>query len=95
MLLGLLAGIAAGATLGILFAPDKGKTTRRKIVEKGDDYAEELGEKIGKRFNEVIESVTDKFEKVRDEATRLVHVGKSKAEAVEAEMVASTDHKHR
>jgi gas vesicle protein len=40
VVLGLLAGVAAGAILGILFAPDKGSNTRKKIVDKGEGYAE-------------------------------------------------------
>jgi hypothetical protein len=40
VLLGVLAGVAAGAFLGILFAPDKGLNTRKKIVKKGEDYAD-------------------------------------------------------
>ena len=35
VILGLLAGAAAGSLIGILFAPDKGVDTRKKVVHKG------------------------------------------------------------
>jgi len=57
VLLGVLAGAATGALLGILFAPDKGSKTRRRIVEKGEDYVEGLKD----QFDAFCESVTDKF----------------------------------
>ena len=85
VLLGVLAGVAVGATLGILFAPDKGSVTRKKISAKGDDYAEELEEK----FNEFIESVTQKFETMKEDATRLAENGQAKAEEVVAEVTAA------
>lgn len=72
VLLGVLAGVAVGTTLGILFAPDKGSSTRKKISKKGHDYAEELGEK----FNEFIASITDKFKTVKEEASNLIENGK-------------------
>lgn len=81
VLLGVLAGIAAGATLGILFAPDKGTATRKKITQKGDDYVEDMEAK----FNEFVDTITHKFNAVRDEAMKMADKGKSKLEEVEAE----------
>ncbi len=63
VLLGLLAGVAAGALLGVLFAPDKGSVTRTKITKKGEDYVDTLKEK----FNEFVDNLSDKFDKVKDD----------------------------
>jgi len=46
VLLGFLAGAFAGSILGVLFAPDKGAETRRKISEKTGDLTEALKEKV-------------------------------------------------
>lgn len=66
--LGVLAGMAAGAVLGVLFAPDKGSVTRRKIAEKGEDYAEAVKE----RFNEMVDSFSEKFEQMKNEVEKEV-----------------------
>jgi gas vesicle protein len=75
LLLGVLAGVAVGATLGILFAPDKGTATRKKLSQKGQDYAEELTNK----FNEFIGSISKKFETVKEDAIGIAEKVKSKA----------------
>lgn len=58
LLLGVLAGVAAGALFGILFAPEKGCETRKKIAKRGKDYADGLTEKL----NDFMEEVTEKIE---------------------------------
>ena len=57
VILGALAGIAAGALIGILFAPDKGSESRNKIVKKGEDYLDSVKEK----FNSILDTIAGKF----------------------------------
>lgn len=47
-LLGFITGVAVGSALGILFAPDKGTKTRRKLKDKTSDIADDLKRKIKK-----------------------------------------------
>lgn len=39
---GILAGVAVGTVLGLLFAPEKGAKTRKKIAAKGLDVADDV-----------------------------------------------------
>lgn len=61
MLLGLLAGAAAGAVIGLLFAPEKGSDTRKKIASKGNDYKQDLKDKFGN----LIDTASEKMESVK------------------------------
>lgn len=74
VILGLLAGIAAGALLGVLFAPDKGTETRRKITSKGKDFVDEVKHK----YDDFVRGVNEKIDSVKQEAEYI----KSKASKV-------------
>jgi gas vesicle protein len=68
--LAILASVAIGVGLGILFAPEKGSKTREKLKEGFDDLKdeaktkwdfleEETKEKFSKTKDEIIETVED------------------------------------
>lgn len=78
VLLGVLAGVATGALLGILFAPEKGSKTRKKILNKGEDYADAVKEKI----DELVETITDNYESVVEATKDLASKGKIKHDGV-------------
>lgn len=74
VLLGTVAGLAIGAIAGILYAPEKGSTTRKQIMDKSDDYLDEVKSK----YDEFRDSVAEKFKSAKDDAEELADKGKEK-----------------
>lgn len=64
LLLGLISGAAAGAALGLLFAPKKGADTRKTITETGDNYIKGAKEKI----DEFADNLNHKMESLKNRA---------------------------
>jgi gas vesicle protein len=66
-ILAVAAGLAAGAVLGVLFAPEKGNETRRKITKKGKDLVDDVENKIEKKFNEMMNNFSSKFVRIKND----------------------------
>ena len=70
----LMIGVAAGAILGVLYAPDKGSATRRKLSRTGND--------LRNRFNSIKNAVNDKIDSFREDTEDIAY---QEMEATETE----------
>lgn len=74
IMLGVLAGAAAGTIAGILIAPDRGENTRKKVSDSSNKFKEDINSKLQQsvdRMNSLTESafnlVNDYKEKFKKE----------------------------
>jgi gas vesicle protein len=74
VLVGLLAGLAAGAALGLLFAPEKGSETRDRLSQSLKDLGDAIKDKAADEINnlsslkdKVVDSVKNKLRQGEEE----------------------------
>ncbi len=85
VLIGIMAGMAAGTVLGVLYAPEKGSVTRKKISKKSEDYADAVKGKFG----DFIDDVSKKLDEIKTEVSGLSQKGKEKLNETKKNLVAS------
>lgn len=73
-----LVGFTAGLLVGILFAPAKGSETRETIARRGNDLKD--------KFNDLVDSITDKFESLQADAEELVDESMRQSKAYQNEV---------
>jgi len=59
--LGVLAALAAGAVLGVIFAPDKDSEARKSISRMGEDLSDSLSKRIDKKFEQLAGTIAGKL----------------------------------
>lgn len=77
ILVGFLAGAAVGALAGILFAPDKGSNTRKKISTKSGD----ITDSVKNSFSDFIDGVKETYSGVKEDVEEFSDKVKAKSGA--------------
>lgn len=66
-----LAGASAGAITGILFAPDKGTKTRKKVNKKAKKVSAEMKDNVGSKMDDLKSYVSDFVNDVKERFSKI------------------------
>lgn len=80
-ILGILGGVAIGAVLGILYAPNKGSKTRKKIIKKTNKTKNKLKD----NYSQFIDTVSEKYNSIVANEEELMEKGKEELKKLKNE----------
>ena len=76
----LVIGALAGATLGVLFAPNKGSKTRSKIAGRAENLSKDLKKKIKNEANDYKKSFSNETKSLKKNSAKLEKMVEEKME---------------
>lgn len=80
-ILGILGGVAIGAILGILYPPNKGSKTRKKIIKKTNKTKNKLKD----NYSQFIDTVSEKYNSIVANEEELMEKGKEELKKLKNE----------
>jgi gas vesicle protein len=92
VLLGMVVGLATGAILGVLMAPDSGENTRKKISKKSQSYVDDLKSKFNDFVDGFMENVESVKGEAKDKADDIIGKAKSKYNDLKTEVKKAADY---
>jgi gas vesicle protein len=81
-IMGFIAGAAAGTAIGILFAPDAGTTTRKKIKEQTQKVSEDLKNSVAHRIDDLSKYVSGFIDETKEKIAELEKTTKAEIKSV-------------
>lgn len=82
IILATLAGVAAGAAIGLLMAPDKGTETRRRLAESSSD----LWDSMKNQFSGMVDTMKDEYDHAKGAVTDMANKAKGKVPSMNADV---------
>jgi len=70
LIVGIVAGLAVGTVIGMLFAPEDGKRIRKKMIRMGEEITDNLNDKFHKFIGSLNEKIENTMEDVSNFAER-------------------------